>query len=95
VGQPRSLGPDAPRRDRRGPLAAGSTPRPTSSGDIGTRLLADRDEPGVFVTMAELAEVDGDLTPAEEAERNNQRGGDRTVGATALPDGDTGNLRTG
>lgn len=42
-------------------------------GYIGTRLLADRDEEGVFVIMADFAEVDGDLTPADEAERNNQR----------------------
>ena len=42
-------------------------------GYIGTRLLADRDNPGHFMILAEFAEVDGDLTPAEEAERNNQR----------------------
>jgi hypothetical protein len=42
-------------------------------GYIGTRLLADRDEPGCYVILAEFAEVDGDLTPAEEAERNNRR----------------------
>ena len=42
-------------------------------GYIGTRLLADRDEPGAYLILADFAEVDGDLTPAEEAERNNQR----------------------
>lgn len=42
-------------------------------GYIGTRLLADRDHPGRYLILAEFAEVDGDLTPAEEAERNNQR----------------------
>mgnify|MGYP001819369513 FL=1 len=42
-------------------------------GYIGTRLLADRDDPGRFLILAEFAEVDGDLTPAQEAERNNQR----------------------
>ena len=42
-------------------------------GYIGTRLLADRDEPGVYLILADFSEVDGDLTPAEEAERNNQR----------------------
>jgi hypothetical protein len=42
-------------------------------GYIGTRLLADRDEPGCYMILAEFAEVTGDLTPAEEAERNNQR----------------------
>ncbi|HEY5664996.1 MAG TPA: hypothetical protein VIS05_13275 [Ilumatobacter sp.] len=42
-------------------------------GYIGTRLLADRDDPGCFVILAEFAEVDGDLTAADEAELNNQR----------------------
>ncbi len=42
-------------------------------GYIGTRLLADRDDPGRYMILAEFADVDGDLTPAEEAERNNQR----------------------
>lgn len=42
-------------------------------GYIGTRLLADRDEPDCYLILADFAEVDGDLTPAEEAERNNQR----------------------
>jgi hypothetical protein len=42
-------------------------------GYIGTRLLADRDEEGTFLIVADFAEVDGDLTPAEEAERNNHR----------------------
>ncbi len=42
-------------------------------GYIGTRLLADREEPGCFLIMAEFAEVDGDVTAAVEAERNNQR----------------------
>jgi len=42
-------------------------------GYIGTRLLRDRDDAGRYLILAEFAEVDGDLTPAEEAERNNQR----------------------
>lgn len=42
-------------------------------GYIGTRLLADRDNPGEYMILAEFAEVDGDLTAAEEAELNNQR----------------------
>ncbi len=42
-------------------------------GYIGARLLADRDEPGCYLILADFAEVEGDLTPAEEAERNNQR----------------------
>ena len=42
-------------------------------GYIGTRLLADRDEPGSYMILAEFAEVDGDVSSADEAERNNQR----------------------
>ncbi len=42
-------------------------------GYIGTRLMADRDDPGSYLILAEFAEVDGDLTSAEEVERNNQR----------------------
>lgn len=42
-------------------------------GYIGTRLLGDRDNPGRYLIIADFAEVDGDLTPAQEAERNNQR----------------------
>lgn len=42
-------------------------------GYIGTRLLADRDVPGRYLILAEFAQVDGDLTSAQEAELNNQR----------------------
>jgi hypothetical protein len=80
-------------------------------GYIGTRLLADRDEPGCFLIIAEFAEVDGDLTPAAEAERNNRRAETEEWARQlrALVDGEpewthydelyrtgiTGNLRTG
>jgi hypothetical protein len=42
-------------------------------GYIGTRLLADRDEPGCYLIMAEFAQVDEDVSSATEAERNNLR----------------------
>lgn len=42
-------------------------------GYIGTRLLADRDRPGDYMMLADFAEVDGDLTAADEAEPNNRR----------------------
>lgn len=42
-------------------------------GYIGTRLLADRDRPGHFMIVSDFAEVDGELTAADEAEHNNQR----------------------
>lgn len=56
-------------------LAAWDRGQATSDvmGYIGTRLLEDRDTPGCYLILADFAEVDGDLTPAEEAERNNQR----------------------
>lgn len=80
-------------------------------GYIGTRLLANRDDPGHYLILAGFAEVDGDLTPAEEAERNNLREATRRWAdklrelAHDEPDwihfdelyrtGLTGNLRTG
>ena len=80
-------------------------------GYIGTRLLADRDDPGAYVILAEFAEVDGDLTPAQEAERNDEREATQRWAdkLRALVDGEpewthfdelyrtglTGNLRTG
>ena len=80
-------------------------------GYIGNRLLADRDDTGHYLILAEFAEVDGDLTPAEEAERNNQRNETERWAAKlrSLVDGEpewihfdelyrtgiTGNLRTG
>jgi hypothetical protein len=80
-------------------------------GYIGTRLLADRDHPGDYLIMSEFAEVDGDLTPAQEAERNNRREETERWATTlrSIVDGEpewthydelyrtgiTGNLRTG
>lgn len=80
-------------------------------GFIGARLLCDRDRPGHFMVMAEFAEVDGELSAAEEAMLNNDR--NETTGwyekFMAAIDGEpefinydeiywtgiTGNLRTG
>jgi hypothetical protein len=42
-------------------------------GYMGTRLLANRDEPGHFLIVADFAEVDDDATSADEAELNNRR----------------------
>ena len=80
-------------------------------GYIGTKLLADRDRPGDYMILAEFAEVDGDLTAAEEAQRNNQREATERWAERlrALVDGEpdwihfdelyhtgiTGNIRTG
>lgn len=80
-------------------------------GYIGTRLLADRENPGHYLVVAEFAQVDEDIAAADEAEVNNQR--DETARwvekLRTLVDGEpewghfdelyrtglTGNLRTG
>lgn len=42
-------------------------------GYIGTHVLADRDDPGHYLIIAEFAAVDPDVSAAEEAARNNER----------------------
>ena len=42
-------------------------------GYIGTHILADRDEPGRFLIIAEFAAVEPEVPAAEEAARNNDR----------------------
>jgi hypothetical protein len=42
-------------------------------GYMGTHLLADRDEPGRYLIVAEFGVVDPDVSAADEAQRNNQR----------------------
>jgi hypothetical protein len=42
-------------------------------GYMGTRILADRDEPGVYVVEADFGVVDPEVSAFEEAERNNHR----------------------
>jgi hypothetical protein len=42
-------------------------------GYIGTHVLADRDDPGHYLIIAEFAEFEPDVSAAEEAERNNER----------------------
>jgi hypothetical protein len=42
-------------------------------GYIGTHVLADRDNPGQFLIIAEFAAVDPDVSAAAEAARNNER----------------------
>lgn len=80
-------------------------------GYIGTRLLADRDQPDCYTILAEFAEVDGDVSAADEAAKNNLRDETEKWAAKlrSLVDGEpewvhydelyrtgiTGNLRTG
>ena len=42
-------------------------------GYMGGRLLADRDNPGHYVIVAEFGVVDPDVSAADEAARNNDR----------------------
>ncbi len=42
-------------------------------GYVGTHVLADRDNPGRYLIIAEFAEVEPGVPAAEEAARNNER----------------------
>lgn len=42
-------------------------------GYMGTRVLADRADPGRFVIIAEFASVDARVSAADEAAKNNNR----------------------
>jgi hypothetical protein len=42
-------------------------------GYMGTRILADRDEPGRYVIISDFGAVDPEVTPAQEAFLNNER----------------------
>ena len=42
-------------------------------GYMGARVLADRDEPGVYVIEADFGVVHPDVSAYEEAQRNNDR----------------------
>jgi hypothetical protein len=42
-------------------------------GYMGTHVLADRDEPGCYLIVAEFGVVDPDVPAADEAQRNNDR----------------------
>ena len=42
-------------------------------GYMGTRLLADRENPGHYVFVVDFGVIEPDVSAAEEAERNNER----------------------
>ena len=42
-------------------------------GYMGTRLLADRENPGQYVIITDFGVVDPDVSAADEALRNNER----------------------
>lgn len=42
-------------------------------GYMGSRVLADRDEPGRYVIVADFGVIDPEVSAADEAARNNER----------------------
>ena len=42
-------------------------------GYMGSHVLADRDDPGRYIIVAEFAPIDPEVPAAEEAARNNDR----------------------
>jgi hypothetical protein len=42
-------------------------------GYMGSRLLADRENPGRYVIIADFGVIDPDVSAADEAARNNER----------------------
>jgi hypothetical protein len=42
-------------------------------GYVGSHVLADRDDPGHYLIIAEFASVEPDVPAADEAARNNER----------------------
>ena len=42
-------------------------------GYVGSHVLADRDDPGHYLIIAEFAAVEADVPAADEAARNNER----------------------
>jgi hypothetical protein len=42
-------------------------------GYMGTRVLADRDDPGRYVIIADFGVVDPNVSASDEAARNNER----------------------
>jgi hypothetical protein len=42
-------------------------------GYMGLRILADRDDPGAYLIVADFGVVDPDVPAADEAARNNER----------------------
>jgi hypothetical protein len=44
-----------------------------ASSDMGVRVLADRENPGHYMIIADFGMVDPEVSAAEEASRNNER----------------------
>ena len=50
-------------------------------GYMGTRVLADRQNPGRYMIIADFGVVDPDVSAADEANRNNERPETQAMGA--------------
>ena len=72
---------DDPARDHRPARRSGTWPRPraTSWATWASRLLADRDDPGRYLIIADFGVIDPDVSAADEAERNNRAARDPGV----------------
>jgi hypothetical protein len=59
-------------------------------GYMGSRILADRQEPGRYICVVEFGVIDPDVSAAEEAARNNDRPETKAMIAavTEIIDGD-------
>jgi hypothetical protein len=59
-------------------------------GYMGLRILADRDNPGEYIVIADFGVVDPDVSAADEAQRNNERPETQATNARllALVDGE-------
>ncbi|MBM3658276.1 MAG: hypothetical protein FJW95_02075 [Actinobacteria bacterium] len=53
-------------------------------GYMGIRLLADREEPGRYLIVADFGVVDPDVSAADEAARNNERPETQATSAAML-----------
>lgn len=53
-------------------------------GYMGIRLLADREDPGLYLIVADFGVVDPDVSAADEAARNNERPETQATAAAML-----------
>ena len=63
-------------------------------GYMGTRVLADRENPGQYVIIADFGVVDPDVSAADEAARNNERPETQACAARLLANWSTANPST-
>ena len=82
---PDDRGPLPRSRERSSSCSSSGTstrPTPTSWATWASRVLADREDPGRYLIVADFGVVDPDVSAAEEAERNNDAARDPGVRGT-------------